>query len=92
MSSTFRGYDGGLLNCHAADNVADSTTHTVTGANEEILNILKVMSHDIRGPLISLGAVLKLLKRGAYGNMDASPLETMFVRRGWDLVYSLSSR
>jgi K+-sensing histidine kinase KdpD len=29
------------------------------------------MSHDIRGPLTTLGAGLKLLKKGAYGSMDS---------------------
>jgi signal transduction histidine kinase len=29
------------------------------------------MSHDIRGPLTTLGAGLKLLKKGAYGRMDS---------------------
>jgi signal transduction histidine kinase len=35
----------------------------------EILNILTLMSHDIRGPLNSLAAGLKLLKKGVYGTM-----------------------
>jgi len=38
--------------------------------NQKILNMLKIMSHDIRGPLISLSATLKLLNRGYYGKMD----------------------
>jgi signal transduction histidine kinase len=37
--------------------------------DREILNILKLMSHDIRGPLNSVAAGLKLLKKGAYGTM-----------------------
>jgi signal transduction histidine kinase len=37
--------------------------------NGEILHILTLMSHDIRGPLNSLAAGLKLLKKGAYGTM-----------------------
>ena len=39
--------------------------------NQKILNMLKIMSHDIRGSLISLLATLKLLNRGYYGKMDA---------------------
>ena len=38
--------------------------------NEKILNMLKIMSHDIREPLISISATLKLLNRGYYGKMD----------------------
>ena len=38
--------------------------------NEKILNILKMMSHDIRGSLVSISATLKLLGRGYYGKMD----------------------
>ncbi len=38
--------------------------------DEQILNMLKVMSHDIRGPLVSMSAILKLLNRGYYGKMD----------------------
>ncbi len=37
--------------------------------NREILNILTLMSHDIRGPLNSVAAGLKLLKKGVYGTM-----------------------
>jgi signal transduction histidine kinase len=38
--------------------------------NLEILNMLKIMSHDIRGSLVSISATLKLLIRGYYGKMD----------------------
>ena len=38
--------------------------------DENILNMLKVMSHDIRGSLVSLSATLKLLSRGYYGRME----------------------
>ena len=40
------------------------------GLNQKILNMLKIMSHDIRGSLISISATLKLLNRGYYGKMD----------------------
>lgn len=40
--------------------------------NEELLNILKMMSHDLRGSLLSILAILKLLDRGYYGNMEES--------------------
>ncbi len=38
--------------------------------NEDILHLLMLMSHDIRGPLVAVAATLKLLLRGSYGNMD----------------------
>ncbi len=38
--------------------------------NEKILNIVKAMSHDVRGSLLSISATLKLLSRGHYGKMD----------------------
>ncbi len=40
------------------------------GLHEKILNMLKIMSHDIRGSLLALVATLKLLNRGCYGKMD----------------------
>jgi K+-sensing histidine kinase KdpD len=60
-----------VQDCHAPDNEAGLPAHKFTRANEEILNVLKIMSHDIRGPLTTLGAGLKLLKKGAYGRIDS---------------------
>ena len=40
--------------------------------NEQLLNMLKILSHDLRGSLISILATLKLLNRGYYGKMDES--------------------
>ncbi len=45
--------------------------------NENILQMLKIMSHDIRSPLISVAATLKLIQRGTYGNMDDSVSNTV---------------
>jgi signal transduction histidine kinase len=42
----------------------------VGSLNEEILNMLEIMSHDMRGSLIPISATLKLLSRGYYGKMD----------------------
>jgi DNA-binding NtrC family response regulator len=42
--------------------------------NEKLLNMTKVMAHDIRGSLISISATLKLLRRGHYGKMDEEVL------------------
>jgi len=38
--------------------------------NREILNMVKIMWHDIRSSLLSISATLKLLTRGYYGKMD----------------------
>ena len=35
------------------------------------------MSHDIRGPLVSIAATLKLLMRGSFGRMDESVWNTV---------------
>jgi signal transduction histidine kinase len=40
--------------------------------NEHILHMLMVMSHDIRGPLVAVAAMVKLLLRGVYGKLDES--------------------
>lgn len=45
--------------------------------NENILNMLKIMSHDIRSPLVSMAATLKLLQRGSFGRMDDSVANTL---------------
>ncbi len=45
----------------------ESCFHTM---NKQILNMLKIMSHDLRGSLVSISATIKLLNRGYYGKMD----------------------
>jgi signal transduction histidine kinase len=60
-----------LADRQVSNTEANSRPYIFASANEEILNILKIMSHDIRGPLTTLGAGLKLLKKGAYGRMDS---------------------
>lgn len=45
--------------------------------NENILNMLKIMSHDIRSPLLTMFATLKLIIRGNYGSMDESVTNTV---------------
>jgi signal transduction histidine kinase len=39
-------------------------------SEQKIPDLLKIMSHDIRGSLVSISATLKLLNRGYYGKMD----------------------
>ncbi len=38
--------------------------------NDRILNMVKALSHDVRGSLLSISSTLKLLSRGYYGKMD----------------------
>jgi K+-sensing histidine kinase KdpD len=38
--------------------------------NEEFLNLFKILSHDLRGSLVSTLATLKIITRGSYGRMD----------------------
>ena len=45
--------------------------------NKDILHMLMIMSHDIRGPLVAMAATLKLLLRGSYGDMDKSVRNTL---------------
>jgi signal transduction histidine kinase len=37
---------------------------------DKILNLLRILSHDVRGSLVSMSATLKLLSRGYYGKVD----------------------
>jgi len=55
------------------------------GLNEKILNMVKALSHDVRGSLLSISATLKLLSRGHYGKMDEAA-----VRRIRDLFSKTS--
>jgi len=55
------------------------------GLNEKILNMVKALSHDVRGSLLSISATLKLLSRGHYGKMDEAA-----VRRVRDLFSKTS--
>jgi signal transduction histidine kinase len=45
--------------------------------NEHILNMVMVLSHDIRGPIVAIASILKLMLRGAYGKLDQSPANTV---------------
>ena len=45
--------------------------------NEHILNMVMVLSHDIRGPLVAIASILKLMLRGVYGKLDQNPANTV---------------
>ena len=63
--------DGDFQSLREMGGCLDSTSEALkSGADETTLNPLKIMSHDIRGPLVSMVATLKLLNRGYYGKMD----------------------
>jgi len=49
----------------------DSTSGaSKSGVDEDTVSLLRTISHDIRGPLMSMVSTLKLLNRGYYGKMD----------------------
>jgi len=54
-----------------------SSNKEINALNENILQMLKIMSHDIRSPLISIAAILKLLQRGSFGKIDGSVNNTV---------------
>jgi PAS domain S-box-containing protein len=49
----------------------------ISELNKHVLDMLMIMSHDIRGPLVSIAATLKLLLRGSFGRMDESVWNTV---------------
>ncbi|HXW68542.1 MAG TPA: PAS domain-containing sensor histidine kinase [Dissulfurispiraceae bacterium] len=56
--------------------IAESRHHINT-LNDNILKMLRIMSHDIRSPLIATAVTLKLLQRGTYGKLDESVFQTI---------------
>ena len=60
--------------CHCIGNIearqGNQQPQCDLSLNEKILNIVRAMSHDVRGSLLSISATLKLLSRGYYGKMD----------------------
>ncbi len=63
-----------LQECEPGSKESEERLRTL---NQDILHMLMIMSHDIRGPLVALAATLKLLLRGSYGNMDDSVSNTL---------------
>lgn len=57
------------LNCSSSA-ISNKIDNNNESGSEEICDMLKMLSHDIRSPLVTIGATLKLLKRGAYGVFD----------------------
>ena len=48
---------------------------SVRRLNENILNLVMILSHDIRSPIVVIGTALNLMLRGAYGNLDPNLAE-----------------
>ncbi|MBI5665997.1 MAG: PAS domain-containing sensor histidine kinase [Nitrospirae bacterium] len=44
---------------------------------KHILDMLSIATHDMRGPLISIGSMVKLLTRGTFGTIDESVKVTL---------------
>jgi signal transduction histidine kinase len=40
--------------------------------HNEVLDMVSIATHDIRGSIVSIGAALKLIKKGYYGKIDES--------------------
>ena len=45
--------------------------------NENILSMVMILSHDIRGPLVAIASILKLMLRSVYGKLDQSLANTV---------------
>ena len=45
--------------------------------DQEVLNVLMMMSHDTRSGLVSMAAILKLVNRGAYGELTDQTIKTV---------------
>jgi len=61
---------GDSQNLHEMGSLRDAASGVKLEPDENTLNPLKIMSHDIRSSLLSMLATLKLLNRGYYGKMD----------------------
>jgi len=60
-----------------AENELRASEARAQALKEQVLSMLMVVSHDLRSPLISVQATLKLLLRGRYGKMDESAKNTV---------------
>lgn len=60
-----------------AEEALKNSEERIRALNEDILNMLMVVSHDIRSPLVSIAATLKLLYKEVYGKLDESVKNTV---------------
>lgn len=68
--------DGDLQSPQEKGRNPDSTSGALKSRSDEtIVSLLKTMSHELRGSLVSMVSTLKLLNRGYYGKMDEEAAE-----------------
>ena len=68
--------DGDLQNPQEKGQSPDPTSGVLKPrSNENMVSLLKTMSYELRGPLVSMVSALKLLNRGYYGKMDEGAAE-----------------
>ena len=72
-----RGSNRDITERKRAEEELQESEQRVRWLNEHLLNMVMVLSHDIRGPLVGIASILKLLLRGAYGKLDQSPANTV---------------
>jgi PAS domain S-box-containing protein len=72
-----RGSNRDITERKRAEEEFQESEQRVQWLNEHLLNMVMVLSHDIRGPLVGIASILKLLLRGAYGKLDQSPANTV---------------
>jgi PAS domain S-box-containing protein len=68
---------GAYLEAERQNKELSESERSIRDLNQHIVNMLMIMSHDIRGPLVSIAATLKLLLRGSFGRMDESVWNTI---------------
>ena len=68
--------DGDLQDPQEKGRSPDPTSGALKSrSSENMVSLLKTMSYELRGPLVSMVSTLKLLNRGYYGKMDEGAAE-----------------
>lgn len=75
--SEYRKWQAALIESEKSNRQLRESVEYTRELNKYILQMLMLMSHDIRGPLVAMAATLKLLLRGSYGKMDESVTNTV---------------
>lgn len=73
----FKELQGAYLEVEKKNRELSESERSIRDLNRHVLDMLMIMSHDIRGPLVSIAATLKLLLRGSFGRMDESVWNTV---------------
>ena len=73
----FKSLQGAYLETEKRNRELSKSERRIRELNRHVLDMLMIMSHDIRGPLVSIAATLKLLMRGSFGQMDQSVWNTV---------------